>query len=321
MRRHRNLYQQICSVENLRMADAIAQQGKGKQHGVIRHNSNNEANIQKLHRMLVDKTFRPSKYIISEITKPKKREIFKYPYFPDRIVDHAIMNVIGHILQSTFTADTYACIRGRGVHKAASAIRRALKDETGTKYCLQMDIKKFYPSIDHDILKKQLRRKFKDPDLLWLLDMMIDSAPGLPIGKFLSQSLSTFYLTGFDHWVKEIRKIMRYFRYVDDMIILASDKEYLHQIRRDISAYLETNLNISLKPNWRIFPVTNELGIRTLGYEFFRDYTLLGKDIKKNFARAVKKGKGKLSIDSYKGWAKHCNSKHLIKKLLLNEPI
>lgn len=186
MKRKNNLYQQICSIENLKLADAIAQTGKAKQYGVIRHNKNAESNIKKLHVLLANKEFKTSPYTTFKIYEPKEREVFRLPYFPDRIVHHAIMNVIEPIFVSMFTADTYSCIKGRGVHKAGLAIKKALKDEANTEYCLKLDIKKFYPSVDHDVLKQMLRRKFKDAELLWLLDSIIDSAPGLPIGNYLS---------------------------------------------------------------------------------------------------------------------------------------
>ncbi len=129
--------------------------------------------------MLKNKTYQTSRYETFKIYEPKERTIFKLPYFPDRITHHAIMNVLEPIFVPTFTADTYSCIKGKGVHAALKAVRRALTDKEGTRYCLKLDVKKFYPSIDHQTLKDQLRRKFKDNDLLWLLGNIIDSAPGV----------------------------------------------------------------------------------------------------------------------------------------------
>lgn len=318
MKRINNLYERICSVENLQLADAIAQQNKGKQYGVIRHNRNAEANILQLHDMLVAKTFTTSEYSTFKVYEPKEREVFRLPYFPDRIVHHAIMNVIEPHLFSTFTADTYACIKGRGVHKAADVIEDWIRDEESTKYYLKIDIRKFYPSVDHAILKQQLRRKFKDNDLLWLLDDIIDSAPGLPIGNFLSQSLSNFNLMGFDHWIKQDMKVKRYLRYVDDMVIFHSEKPYLHQMRKAIQQYLQDNLKLELKSNYRVVPF-DKCGLDMLGYHFWRGYTLMRKRNKKNFARAVASGASRASLAGHIGWAKHCNSKHLLKKLLPNE--
>jgi len=320
MKRINHLYDRICSLENLQLADAVAQIGKAKQYGVRRHNRNAETNILNLREMLLNKTFTTSAYSTFTVNEGKERLVFRLPYYPDRIVHHAIMNVIEPILNGMLTADTYACVKGRGVHKAGEAIKRALRNESDTRYCLKLDIRKFYPSVDHQVLKSQLRRKFKDGDLLWLLDNIIDSAPGLPIGNFLSQSLSNMYLTPFDHWIKQDLKVATYFRYVDDMAILSSDKPYLHQLRVNIQEYLRVNLKLELKANWRVSPI-DICGLDMLGYKYYRKYTLMRKGIKQNFARAVAKKKGRQSIAAFQGWAKHCNSKHLIKKLLPNEQL
>lgn len=318
MKRHNNLFSLVCSMDNLRLADALAQQEKGNRRDIIRHNKNSEANLLKLHYDLINKTLQPPIYTTFPVSDPKERLVFSSPYYPNLILDYAILNVIGPIIESTFTADTYACIKGRGVHKGGNAIKRALRNEANTKYCLKLDVRKFYPSIDHEVLKQMLRRKFKDNDLLWLMDLIIDAAPGLPIGRFLSQTLSNFYLTWFDHWIKEQVRVYKYFRYVDDIAILSSDKVFLHHVRREISQHLADRLKLEIKPNWRIFPV-DICGIDMLGYKYYRKHTLMRKRIKQNFARAVAKNKSRSSIASYLGWAKHCNSKHLIKKLLPNE--
>lgn len=318
MKRIGNLYQEIISIENLYAADGKAQKGKSKQYGVVRHNKNADQNIWELHQTLSDKNYKTSEYDIFKVYEPKERDVYRLPYFPDRITHHAIMNVLEPIFLKVFTADSYSCIKGKGIHAASFAVRKALKNVEETKYCLKLDIRKFYPNVDHDILKSLLRRKFKDQDLLWLLDEIIDSSPGLPIGNYLSQYLANFYLTYFDHWLKEILGIEFYFRYADDIVILHSDKNQLHAILNFIKGYFETNLKLEVKNNWQIFPVAAR-GIDFVGYVHFHTHTLLRKSIKKRFARMLKNNPRKKSIASYKGWSKHCNSKHLIKKLLPNE--
>lgn len=315
MKRKGNLYQQIISEENLQLADAIACKGKSKQYGVIAHNRNKEANVLKLHQMLKEKSYTTSAYTTFIIHEPKEREIFRLPYFPDRITHHAIMNVLEPIFVQTFTADTYSCIKGKGIHAAANAVKAALKTKEATTYCLKLDIKKFYPSVNHDVLKQLLCKKFKDADLLWLLDGIIDSASGLPIGNYLSQYLANFYLTYFDHWIKETMQVKHYYRYADDIVILYHSKEYLHQLLAEIKSYLNTNLKLTVKQNYQVFPVAAR-GIDFVGYVFYHSHTRLRKSIKQNFARKVAKGIAPASIASYNGWAKHCNSKHLVKKLL-----
>jgi RNA-directed DNA polymerase len=217
-----------------------------------------------------------------------------------------------------FTGDTYSCIKKRGIHGAAFAVRKALRNEDGTKYCLKLDIKKFYPSIDHAILKMLLRRKFKDNDLLWLLDEIIDSAPGLPIGNYLSQYFANFYLAYFDHWIKEVKQVKYYFRYADDLVILSGDKKHLHQLLYEIKQYL-SSLKLSVKENYQVFPVDSR-SIDFVGYRFYHSHTLLRKSIKQRFAKMLSRRRNDTSIASYWGWVKHCNGTHLL-KTLLNEAV
>lgn len=316
MKRKNNLYQQICSLENLQLADQIARKGKLQQPAVIEHDKNRDANLLALQEMLVNKTYKTSPYTTFIIKEPKERLIFRLPYFPDRIAQHAAMNILKPFFLETFTADTYSCIEGKGIRAATFDLRKALLDVPGTRYCLKMDIRKFYPSVDHAILKMLLRKKFKDKDLLSFLDEIIDSADGLPIGNYLSQYLANFYLSYFDHWIKEVLGVKYYFRYADDIIIPAATKEYLHQLLYDIRNYLRIELKLEVKDNYQIFPVSAR-GIDFVGYPTFHNGEVyMRKSIKQAFARAVFNCAPKSTIDSYKGWAKHCNSKHLVKKLL-----
>lgn len=315
MKRLNNLYEKIYQIENLRLADEIARKGKRHQYGIQLHDKNRETNLIALQQMLINKTYHTSAYTRFIIYEPKEREIFRLPYFPDRIVHHAIMNILEDIFVSVFTADTYSCIKGRGIHAAAMAVNKALQNVSCTQYCLKLDIRKFYPSIDHITLKKLLRKKFKDENLLWLLDGIIDSAPGLPIGNYLSQYFANFYLTFFDHWIKEVKRVKHYFRYADDIVILSNNKPFLHQLLADIREYLQKNLSLQIKDNYQVFPVSAR-GIDFVGYRFYHTHALLRKSIKKNFARMISRRKNSASIASYYGWAKHCNSRHLLKKLL-----
>jgi retron-type reverse transcriptase len=315
MKRYGNLYERICSIDNLDLADSIARKGKAGQPGIIAHDKNRESNIAALHLALKNKTYTTSEYTTFTIYEPKERVIFRLPYYPDRIVHHAIMNILEPIFISTFTTDTYSCIKKRGIHAAAQALMEALKDIPGTTYCLKLDIRKFYPSVNHDILKMLLRKKLKDPELLLLLDGIIDSADGLPIGNYLSQYLANFYLTYFDHWLKEDLRVNYYFRYADDLVILSGDKPYLHALLAEIRDYLSQRLKLSIKHNYQVFPV-DARGIDFVGYVFRHSHVRLRKSIKQNFARKLARGCNSQSVASYTGWAKHCNSKNLLNKLL-----
>ena len=221
MKRIGNLYEKIISIENLELADKKARKGKTKTYGVRYHDRTREENIQKLHVLLKNKEYKTSKYSVFKIYEPKEREIYRLPYFPDRITHHAIMNILEPIWVSTFTSDTYSCIKKRGIHACKRGVERSLEIKNETEYCLKLDIKKYYPSVDGRIMKDIVRRKIKCKDTLWLLDEIIDSSKGLPIGNYLSQYLSNLYLTYFDHWIKECKSVKHYFRYADDIVILS----------------------------------------------------------------------------------------------------
>lgn len=331
MKRVSNLYDKIVSMDNIRLADMNARKGKTLSYGVRKHDARREENLQELHEQLAAGTFRTSNYRTFLIYEPKEREIFQLPYYPDRIVHHAVMNVCEPIWVSIFTNDTYSCIKNRGILKCAIDTRREmLSDPDGTKYCLKLDIRKYYPSIDHEILKEIVRRKIKDERLLVLLDGIIDSVEhGVPIGNYLSQYFANLYLAYFDHWVKETLHVKHYKRYADDMVLFADNKETLHRWLDEIRAYLRDELKLTIKHNWQIFP-TDSRGVDFVGYVTFHTHTRLRKRIKQSLCRRVaqlnkrkvkpSKAEYKQQICSWWGWLKYCDSKHFVKRLKTNMP-
>lgn len=288
------------------LADKKASKGKSNTYGVKSHRLNQHENILELHKSLVDKEYKTSNYTVFKVYEPKERDVYRLPYYPDRITHHAIMNVLEPIFVSVFTNDTYSCIKGKGIHAAANSIKLALKDEANTKCCLKLDITKFYPNINHEVLKQLLRRKIKDNDLLWLLDEIIDSCEGVPIGNYLSQYFANFYLTYFDHWIKETKQVKNYFRYADDLVFLSGSKPYLHQLLFDIITYLKDNLKLDIKGNYQIFPVDSR-SIDFVGYRFYHSHTMLRKSIKVRYAKMIRKNGNEASRASYHGWLKHAN--------------
>lgn len=325
MKRIGNIFNEVISLENLRLADEKARKGKLKSYGVRVHDKNREANLLALHESLKNGTFKTSKYHIFTIYEPKERLIYRLPYYPDRILHHAIMNVLEPIWVSVFNKNTYSCIKNRGIHKCANDVKQALKqDPDGTRYCLKIDVRKFYPSIDHELLKGVVRRKIKDGRLLALLDEIIDSVDGVPIGNYLSQYFANLFLAYFDHWIKEAKRVKYYWRYADDIVILAPNKDFLHGLLNEIRVYLRDNLNLAVKRNYQVFPVEAR-GIDFLGYVFFHTHTLLRKSIKQSLCRRVarlnkRKKKPtrkeyKQSIASWWGWCKHCDSINLVRTL------
>jgi len=326
MKRYNNLYSKIYDMENIKLAHKNARRGKAHYSEVKIVEADPEKYFNGIYRILKDKTFKNSEYkMFIKVDKGKKREIFKLPYFPDRIIHHCIMNILEPIWMKTLITDTYSSLKNRGIHKGVKRVKRALKDRENTQYCLKMDVKKFYPSIDHTVLKQIIRKKIKDKNLLWLLDQIIDSANGVPIGNYLSQYFANLYLSGLDHWLKEQKKCKYVFRYCDDICVLHSDKRHLSQLRKEISKYLTTKLNLTLKENWQVFPV-NVRGIDFLGYRFFHDYTLLRKNTASRFKKRIKKIKKNYKIltpinilsgiMSYWGWMKYANCYRLQNKYI-----
>lgn len=323
MKRYNNLFDKIVSLDNLYEADKRARRQKSHRPEVMLFDKNKDNLLLDLQRKLINGEYETSEYYVFKIYEPKEREIFKLPYYPDRIVHRAIMNIMEPIWVSAFVKGTYSCIRKRGIHKALKDVKFALKDEVNTQYCLKLDIRKFYPSIDHDILKIIVRKKIKDKRLLNLLDEIIESAQGVPIGNYLSQFFANLYLTYLDHWIKEQKKVRYYFRYSDDIVILGRDKQELRNLLYDIQNYLNNKLKLSFKDNWQIFKVDSR-GIDFVGYRIFHTHTLLRKSIKKKFCKKINKLNKKQNLDkdtykqkicSYIGWIKYCNGRNLLNKM------
>lgn len=323
MKRYNNLFDKIVSLDNLYEADKRARRQKSHRPEVMLFDKNKDKLLLDLQRKLINGEYETSEYYVFKIYEPKEREIFKLPYYPDRIVHHAIMNIMEPIWVSAFVKGTYSCIRKRGIHKALKDVKFALKDEVNTQYCLKLDIRKFYPSIDHDILKIIVRKKIKDKRLLNLLDEIIESAQGVPIGNYLSQFFANLYLTYLDHWIKEQKKVRYYFRYSGDIVILGRDKQELRNLLYDIQNYLNNKLKLSFKDNWQIFKVDSR-GIDFVGYRVFHTHTLLRKRIKKKFCKKINKLNKKQNLDkdtykqkicSYIGWIKYCNGRNLLNKM------
>lgn len=325
MKRFGNLYSQICDIKNIEMAHFNARKGKQYYMQVREVDKNPVPHFLSIKEMLEGKTFRNSAYKVSRrIEGGKERDISKLPYFPDRIIHHCILQVIGPIWLQGLIHDTYACVKGRGIHAGVRRIKEALRDRVNTTYCFKADVRKFYPSVDHDILKENIRRKIKDRDLLWLLDEIIDSTDGIPIGNYLSQHFGNLYLSGLDHFIKETLGCKYYFRYCDDLVILHANKNFLHEARKRIDEYLNVELKLFLKTNWQISPVDSR-GIDFLGYRFFHDYTLLRKSIAKRIKAKMTSIKNwqhlppvsvVSGIMSYHGWMKHGNCFNLSKSVM-----
>lgn len=326
MKRYSNLYPKIWDLNNIKLAHKNARKGKMHYQEVQMVNANEEKYALIIQDMLKNKTFKNSEYeIFLKNDNGKERMIYKLPYFPDRIIHHCIMQVLEPMWVGTLITDTYSSLKGRGIHNGVRRVKKALKDKENTQYCLKMDVKKFYPSIDHNILKTIIRQKIKDKDVLWILDEIIDSVEGVPIGNYLSQHFGNLYLSGLDHYMKEQKQCNYYFRYCDDIVILHSDKKHLAKIRKDVETYLNLQLNLKLKKKWQVFPVSKR-GIDFLGYRFYHSHVLLRKAIAGRFKQRMKDIKinhNQLSainilsgVMSYCGWMKYADAYNLQSKYI-----
>ena len=310
MKRIGNLYEKIISIENLKLADKKARKGKTctiivrekdgtvkkktvYMYGIRLFDKKKEENLLKLHESLKFHTFKTSPYEVFPVYEPKERIIYRLPYYPDRIVHHAIMNILEPIWVSIFTHNTYSCVKGRGIEGCARHVDKMIRKYKGKPlYCLKIDIKKYYPSIKHDVLKRIIRKKIKDKELLWLLDEIIDSVNntlpvknkhsdrhglpirniisdmdgnpvevglnepmGVPIGNYLSQFLANLYLAYFMHKSNEEWKA-DCAEYADDIVFFSDSKEFLHKLFHEkIRPYIENELELEVKSNFQVFPI------------------------------------------------------------------
>ena len=279
MKRYGNLWPEIVAFENLLAAARQAQKGKRFRENVLAFNYNLEGELIRLQKELVSKTYQPGAYSTFKIVEPKPRVISAAPY-RDRVVHHALCNVIAPIFERTFIADSYANRLGFGNHRA---LHRFTQFARSSRYVLQCDVRKFFPSIDLSLLKGILRRKIKCSDTLWLIDLIIDSSNeqelvieyfpgddlltpvqrrrGLPIGNLTSQFFANVYLNGFDHFVKEQLKVVKYLRYVDDFALFSDDRGFLSEARLAIEDYLS---GLRLK----IHPIKSQLFLTQYGASF-----------------------------------------------------
>lgn len=333
MKTYNNLFPEIISTENLFSAASKAQKGKRVNNNVSRFNMQLEYNIYKLQDELKNKTYQPGKYNEFYIYEPKKRMISAAPY-RDRVVHHALCNIIEPIFDKIFIYDTYANRIGKGTH---AAINRAQQFAKQNKYVIKADIKKYFPSIVHETLKKEIRKKIKCFDTLWLIDLIIDNSneqefvnnrfpgddlftnieirKGLPMGNLTSQFFANIYLNAFDHFVKEQLKCKYYIRYVDDFIIFSNSKAECNKIIDRIMKYLEAYRLCLHKNKTKIHKTV--LGFSFLGLRIFPDFKLLEKQnikiAKKRLSKKYEQLKNKQItkaqfVNSYIAWHGHAKN-------------
>jgi len=271
MKRRGYIFQDLTTFDNLLRASHKAMRGKMKKRATSMFYFNLENEIFKIQDELIKKLYQPRPYVQFEIKEPKPRLICS-SNFRDRVVHHAICNYLEPTFERRFIFDSYACRTGKGAH---AAVRKCQKFSRKYKYFLKCDIRKFFQSIDHTVLKTLLERVFKDKNFLDLLGVIIDhrvpsylDGKGLPIGNLTSQYFANFYLDYLDHFVKEQLRIPGYLRYMDDFISFSDDKSELQRAHNKIEKFLADSLQLRLKKKVTMLAPISE-GVPFLGFNIY----------------------------------------------------
>lgn len=325
MKRKGFLYHDICLEENIIKSVLNSAKGKRKKRAIQRVFKDITSTVMYIKSLLENKSYIPSKYIEAKIydgLSKKERTIFKPKYYPDQIIHWCLINVIRPLIMRGMYKWSCASIPDRGAIYAKKMCEKWTQtDPKATKYCLKIDIRKFYPSIDKEILKNKLRTIIKDNDCLWLIDSIIDShGPGLPIGNYTSQWFANFYLQDTDYFIKQKLKIIYYIRYMDDMVLFGPNKRELRKKFDELSKFLNQE-HLQIKSNWQIFNVSKR-PLDFCGFCFQRNRTFIRKRITKRMRRksfVYLKNPSKhtaSSLMSYFGWLKHSDSYPLFIKYM-----
>lgn len=252
-------------MDNLRLAYWKARKGKEYKKDVSQFTKPSlETNLRTLRQSIIDGTPPVGQYHSFRIYEPKERLVVAAS-FPERVLHHALMNVCEKDFERYQISDSYACRKKKGVH---AALKKAYDNHKHFRYCVKLDVRKFFDSVSHDILIRQLCRLYKDPKLLELLFCIIrchEATPskGLPIGNLTSQHLANYYLGMADHFVKEQLHVPAYVRYMDDMMMWGNDRESLMSQARGLRDFLRVRLSLNLKV-FALYSTLNYVGF--LGY-------------------------------------------------------
>lgn len=317
MKRHGNLFPQIIDRNNIELAYDKARKGKTWQRTIRRIDEHRDKALSRLQDDLSAERFTTSPYKIKKVYEPKERDIYVLPFYPDRIVQHALMNVLEPIWTPLFIHDSYACIPGRGLHAGS---RRTMEFVRRYRYFLKCDISKFYPSIVHDTMYSIVEQKIKCPPALRVIGNIIYSIPGgrnVPIGNYTSQWKGNLYMNELDTHVKQDLKVKGYIRYCDDFILFSDSKQELHEWKADIEDFLWERMGLVFSKA-EVAPVSQ--GVDFLGYRHFPDKILLRKSTARRVRRRLSRlphlyRSGRITLEQYRssvastwGWLKWANT-------------
>ena len=330
MKTYRKIFDKIISLENLELAYKKARKGKTKKDYVIEFESNLKENVLQLHTELKNETYKPEPLKTFTLRDPKTRVISKSA-FRDRVIHHAICNIIESIFDKTFINECCANRKGKGNLYALSLFdkykKKVTNNNTKTAFCLKADIRHYFFEVNQEILLNILRRKIKDERTINLINKILKNYPdkekGMPLGNLTSQFFANVYLNELDYFVKHKLRAKYYVRYVDDFVILHENRIQLEVWKFFINKFLKENLQIELHPEKsRVIPLSR--GVDFVGFRNFYYYRLLRKRNVKNMLNKIKSFKGgfvsyEKLLESFQGWnayAKWANSHKLRKSVL-----
>jgi RNA-directed DNA polymerase len=305
----------IADIENLKLAYKNTSKNKKSTFGYLEFREYDQYNLIQIQKELLDGTYKVGEYRKFVIYEPKAREISALN-FKDRLVQHALCNIISPIFDKTLLPYTFACRRGMGTHGALDNVRETLK-YNNFKYFLKTDFSKYFASIDHDVLWPMIEKRIHCRDTIKLIEEIIPRGQiGIPIGSLTSQLMANVYASQLDHYIHHELKQRYWTRYMDDIVILGDDRQELLYVFRKIEEFSKNSLNLKIS-KWQVSPLSN--GINFVGYRIWKAYTLVRKD-------CIKKAKGKIPmintisdldkfLASWYGHTKWANCNHITEKL------
>lgn len=306
------MFDAICDLDNLKEAHKAASRGKSH-YSLVKHvNENLDECLLNIQKMLKDGTFTTSEYEVEECIKGgKHRVIHKLPYYPNRIIQHALIRQCSDVWDKSFIRDTFQSIPVRGGLDCFRRVNRFVKLNK-MKYCLKIDIVKFYPSVKNKYLLEEHVFRVKCHKTFSLIKGIVESCPELPIGNHLSQYAGNLILNRLDWYCKQDLKIRGYFRYCDDIVIFSDCKDEL-LMWRDLIGEKLSEIELVIKGNSSVVDLSLGESLDFVGFRIYLDKVKVRKRIVDNFKKACE-SKSKRSIPSYYGWFKHSNCKNLFYK-------
>jgi RNA-directed DNA polymerase len=305
MKRIGYLFEKAFTKENLYNAFLDAQKNKRNKIDCYNFEMNLFYNIDTLYNEIHNNNYYVSKYKTFKVYEPKERKIYA-PIFRDLVVQHAIYRIIYPIFDKTFIFTSYACRKNKGVHKASNYTQQSMRKYNKEKYFVQLDIKKYFHSIDRLILKRLLEKKIKDKRFINIMMQFteMETLTGIPIGCLLSQLYALIFLNPLDHYIKRVLKVKHYVRYVDDFLLIGITKTECFEFKKLIINFLRNNFNLELS---KCLISKIKKGINFVGYRTWQNKRFIRKYSLFKFRKLVIKGK-QHSVASLLGHAKNTNS-------------